>query len=147
MVRDLIIYPDLKLFKKSKGVDKFNSSVRTLVNDMFETMYANKGIGLAAVQIGVPKKVIVIDLGDGKAFSKKVLINPKIIELSKKTIVMKEGCLSFPDIFLEIERPKKVILKAQDETGRTDIYECKDLMARVVLHEMEHLDGSTFIKN
>ncbi|WP_027634166.1 peptide deformylase [Clostridium hydrogeniformans] len=128
------------LRKKSKPVDEVNDRIRTLVKDMIETMYEADGVGLAAPQVGILKRVVVIDVGEGPV----ALINPEIIH-SEGSYIDVEGCLSVPGEQGEVERPFKLTVKALNENGEEVIYNAEELFARAVCHELDHLDGVLFV--
>lgn len=130
---------DEVLRKKSRKVEDINERILTLIEDMKETMYAADGVGLAAPQIGVLKRVVVIDVGDGPI----TLINPEIIK-EEGTQVDFEGCLSIPDYNGKVERPFKVTVKALNEKGEEFVLEGEELLARAFCHEIDHLDGILF---
>ena len=139
-LRKLRILGDEILRKKSKAVDKVDQRLVTLIEDMIETMYDKNGVGLAAPQVGVLKKVIVIDVGEGPI----VLINPEILEHNgiQQDI---EGCLSIPGKSGNVERPNYVKIRAKDPNWETIIVEGEELKARALLHEIDHLEGILFI--
>jgi peptide deformylase len=145
-VLPLIIAPDPLLLIPSKKVEVIDDSIRTLLADMLETMYANDGIGLAAVQVGVHQKLIVVDIGirDGKPTPIK-LVNPEIIENSEEHSSYNEGCLSFPDQFSEVERPAEVTVRYQDEQGKTHTLHAHDILATCLQHEIDHTNGIVFV--
>ncbi|NLM20618.1 MAG: peptide deformylase [Peptococcaceae bacterium] len=128
------------LREKALEVKKINSNIHKLLDNMAETMYAAQGVGLAAPQIGVPKRVVVLDAGDGLL----ELINPVIIEKSGKT-VDREGCLSVPNVTGDVERAQKVVVQALNRKGELMEYEAEDLLARIFQHEIDHLDGILFV--
>lgn len=128
------------LRKKSKPVDEVNDRIRTLVKDMIETMYEADGVGLAAPQVGILKRVVVIDVGEGPV----ALINPEIIH-SEGSYIDIEGCLSVPGEQGEVERPLKLTVKALNENGEEVIYHAEELFARAVCHELDHLNGVLFV--
>jgi peptide deformylase len=145
-VREIIKLPDKRLRLKSEPVKRIDSNIRKLVDDLFATMYDAPGIGLAAIQIGVPKRVITMDL------SKKeddhiphVLINPEIIWKSKETSKYEEGCLSIPEYYEEVERPAQVRVKYLDLDGKAQEIEASGLLATCVQHEIDHTNGVLFI--
>lgn len=142
-IRNIRLEGDEILKKVSKPVDEINEKILTLIEDMFETMYAQNGVGLAAVQVGVLKRVIVIDLGeeDGERY---VLINPKIIK-TKGSQEVEEGCLSFPNKFAKVIRPKEVVVEALNEKGEKITIKGKDMLAQAIMHEVDHLEGEVFI--
>jgi len=146
-IREIVLYPDPVLLRPTAEVQEVDDEVRRLVEDMVDTMYAAPGIGLAANQVGVSKRVCVIDLsvGDDQG-ALKVLINPKIVECTGRQ-VGEEGCLSFPDVTLDVERAERVTVEALDTDGRPMTLTGEGLLARVMLHEIEHLDGETFLRN
>ncbi len=145
MILKIVKYPDPVLQQPGEPVTEFDVELRKLVADMFETMYASQGIGLAAQQVGVAKRVTVIDLGAGKDPSKKlVLINPEIISREGKQYE-EEGCLSFPEIREKIARAAKVRIRAQDEKGKWFEMDGEELLSRAFQHEIDHLDGMLFI--
>ena len=144
-IRKILTEPDPFLRQKSHDVDKVDDETRKLMNDMLETMYAAPGIGLAAIQIGVPKRIIVIDIS--KEIEKKPLyfINPKIILTSDDNSTYEEGCLSVPGQFAEIDRPDKCHINYLDYNGKKQELKAKGLLATCIQHEMDHLEGILFI--
>lgn len=138
--RKLVLEGDDTLRKKSREVTEFNAKLGQLLDDMAETMYAYDGAGLAAVQVGVLRRAVVIDAGEGL----HELINPVILE-TRDSQTGGEGCLSFPDKWGEVTRPKWVKVKAQDRSGKEFVLEGEDLMARALCHEIDHLDGVLFV--
>ena len=141
----IVKYPDPVLSRPCEPVTEFDAELRRLVADMFETTYANQGIGLAAPQVGVAKRVTVIDLSMGKNHKDKiVLINPEIINRDGKQYE-EEGCLSFPDIREKVARAFKVSIRAQDENGKWFEMDGEELLSRCFQHEIDHLDGMLFI--
>ncbi len=144
--RSILIAPDPRLKAKAKDVEKVDGAVRRLVDDMLETMYGAEGIGLAAVQIGVTQRVIVMDLEqkDGKN-NPRVFINPKILWASDETATFQEGCLSVPDIWEDVERPASIRAEYLDRDGKRQELEADGLLADCLQHEMDHLDGVLFI--
>jgi peptide deformylase len=146
-LRPIVLYPDPVLLRPTEPIATIDESVRTLVRDMVETMHAAPGIGLAANQIGVPSRVCVIDLSGGEDASQLiVLINPRIVSAEGKQ-VGEEGCLSFPGITLDVERPFTVAVDALDLEGRSTTLRAEALLARAIAHECEHLDGRVFLQN
>lgn len=142
--------PDPRLKTISTPVEAFDDDLKKLVEDMFETMYAAPGIGLAAIQVGVPKRLLVMDLQeegpDGEAVKNpRVFVNPEILEPSAEHSVYNEGCLSVPDQYAEVERPAKIRARWQDLDGKTHEESMDDLMATCLQHEMDHLEGILFI--
>ena len=145
MILKIVKYPQPVLSQPGEPVTEFNAELRRLIADMFETTYANQGVGLAAPQVGVSKRVTVIDLSMGKEPNDKlVLINPEIIFKDGK-VYEEEGCLSFPDIREKVVRAAKVKIRAQDEQGKWFEMDGEDLMSRCMQHEIDHLDGMLFI--
>ena len=130
------------LKKKSREVEEINEKIEELIDDMLETMYKANGVGLAAVQVGVLKQVIVIDIDDGNG--PLVLINPKIIK-EKGLQEVEEGCLSFPNKFAKVERPAEIVIEAIDREGYTIKVKAKELLAQAISHEIDHLNGIVFM--
>ena len=130
---------DEVLYKKCKEVKNFDKKLEILLDDMYETMQKSNGVGLAAPQIGILKRVAVIDIGEGRI----ELINPEIIEKSGSQ-TGNEGCLSFPGVWGEVERPMYVKVKASDRNGKEFVIEGEELLARAICHECDHLDGVVF---
>ena len=145
-VKKLITVPDEVLRKKSQNIQKVGEDEKKLVKDLFETMYHHKGIGLAAIQIGIPKRIIVLDVMQ-KDNQKKPLcfINPVIKKLSNEKSKYEEGCLSIPNTFIEIERPKTCIVEYIDIDGKKKNMECDNLLSTCIQHEINHLDGKLII--
>ena len=145
-IKKILTEPDPFLRQKSKKVEKVDDTIRSLMDDMLETMYDAPGIGLAAIQIGVPKRIIVIDLAkDSEEKKPMYLINPEIISKSNKDATYEEGCLSVPDQFAEIDRPEKCHIKFLDYNGKEQSLDAKGLLATCIQHEMDHLEGILFI--
>ncbi len=145
MLLKIVKYPEPVLSQPGEPVTEFNDELRRFVADLFETTYAAKGIGLAAPQVGVSKRVTVIDLSCGKDPEQKlVLINPEIIAREGKQYE-EEGCLSFPEIHDKVQRAFKVTVRAQDEYGKWFEMDGEELLARAFQHEIDHLDGVLFI--
>lgn len=145
MILKIVKYPEPVLQQPGEPVTEFNVELRKFVADMFETMYAANGIGLAAPQVGVSKRVTVIDLSLGKNPQEKlVLINPEIIAREGKQYE-EEGCLSFPEIREKVTRAFKVKIRAQDENGKWFEMDGEELLSRAFQHEIDHLDGMLFI--
>ena len=144
--RNIVIEPDPILRKKSSPVEEVNNDLRKLLNDMLETMYEAPGIGLAAVQVGILKRLIVIDISKNKEKKEPLfLINPKLTFKSKNTSVYEEGCLSLPGHFAEIERPAECHLTFIDYSGKEKNLKAQGLLATCIQHEIDHLDGVLFI--
>ena len=147
MEREIVIYPADVLKEKAEEVKEFNQEVRDLVNDMFETMYKRGGVGLAANQVGVLKRVVVIDLHsrtEKQGKEQLVLINPEIIS-QEGEVVKEEGCLSLPGLYRKVKRAAYVKVKAQNVEGEEFELEAEGLLARALQHEIDHLNGIVFI--
>jgi peptide deformylase len=164
-IREILEVPDPRLKTVSAPVERFGGELKTLVADMFETMYAANGIGLAAIQVGVPSRVLVIDLQpedpdaepeichhDGHAHTHqpvknepRVFVNPEILEPNEELATYSEGCLSVPEIYADVDRPKTCRVRWQDLEGNLHEEEMEGLMATCIQHEMDHLDGILFI--
>ena len=138
---ELLKEDDKKLRRKSKRVDKIDDKIRNIAASMVECMEKNKGIGLAAPQVGILKRIIVVMVNE----QPKVMVNPEIIFTSKETCVMNEGCLSFPNTFLDIKRPQKITIKYRNLSGHPMIETYEGLTARIIFHEIDHLEGIVFI--
>ncbi len=145
MVREILIWPDPVLKQKSKPVAKVDDSIRTLVKDMFETMYASEGVGLAAPQVGVLQRVIVLDTTPSQPESRPmVMINPELIGLEGKTTYA-EACLSIPGESEDVERAAIVTVKFLDVDGQEQTLRCDGLLAIAVQHETDHLNGIVYV--
>ena len=145
MIREIVIYPDPILQRPTEKITEFNDELRALAADMFESMYKAQGIGLAAPQIGVGKRITVIDLSNQKNPDEKlVLVNPEIVHKEGRQ-VEEEGCLSLPDIREKVVRAARVKVRAQDLEGNWQEYEGTELLARAFQHEIDHLDGVLFL--
>lgn len=145
MILNVVKYGDAILTKCAKEVADFDEKLHKLIDDMFETMYGASGVGLAAPQVGVLKRLFVMDCTSGKDKKQKVvLINP-LIETEEGEQIGDEGCLSFPGVFLEIKRPQRLVVRARDVDGSEMTLDVMDLQARCVSHETDHLDGELFI--
>jgi len=145
MILDIVKYGDPILTTRAEEVTEFNGKLRKLVDDMFETMYGAPGVGLAAPQVGLLKRLFVMDCTGGRDKKRKLaLINP-VIELEEGGQVGDEGCLSFPGIYVEVKRAERVVVRAQDIDGSPFTLDLMDLEARCVAHETDHLDGEVFI--
>lgn len=142
-IRELRFDGDEILRKKSREVEVVDDRIREILNDMDETMHADNGVGLAAVQVGILKRLVVIDTEyDGSPSLK--LVNPVIVKAKGKQEV-EEGCLSFPNQFAKVIRPKEVTVKALNENGEEITVKGKDLLAQALCHEIDHLDGKLFV--
>jgi peptide deformylase len=149
-IRPIIEVPDPRLKLVSKPVEAFDESLAALVSDMFETMYAAPGIGLAAIQVGVPLRLLVIDLQepgpDGEAVrAPRVFVNPEILSESDELAVYSEGCLSVPDMYADVDRPARIRARWQDVDGATHEEELDGLLATCLQHEIDHLNGIVFL--
>ena len=145
-IKKILTLPDPTLRKESIVVENVNAEIKKLMDDMLETMYAAPGIGLAAVQIGILKRVIVMDLSKQEENKKPYfIVNPKIISKSKELVSYEEGCLSIPNQFAEIERPKKCCIQYLDYDGKEQQLEAEGLLATCIQHEIDHLNGVLFI--
>lgn len=147
----IVEVPDPRLRQISTPVQTVDEDVRKLVSDMFETMYAAPGIGLAAIQVGVPKRILVIDLqepveeGGEPVRDPRVFINPEIVEHSDQDVPYTEGCLSVPDQYAEVDRPDRIRARWLDLDGKSHDEEITGLLATCLQHEMDHLEGILFI--
>ena len=165
-IREILEVPDPRLKTVSDPVEVFDEGLRTLVADMFETMYAARGIGLAAIQVGIPRRVLVIDLQEpdedaepeechehgGEAHSHRpvkndprVFVNPEILDPAEELNIYQEGCLSVPEIYADVERPKTCRVRWQDVEGNVHEEEMEGLLSTCIQHEMDHLEGVLFI--
>ncbi len=144
--RKIVIEPDPILRKKSKTLEKVDDELRNLLDDMLETMYSAPGIGLAAVQVGILKRLIVIDISKEKDKKNPLFfINPEIVTKSKTTSIYEEGCLSLPGHFAEIERPAECHVKYIDYNGKKKEIKASGLLSTCIQHEVDHLNGVLFI--
>lgn len=141
-IRELRYEGDAILKKRSRKIEVIDDRIKQLAEDMFETMHKWDGLGLAAVQVGILKRIIVIDLYDD--VSKFCLINPEIVEMSEEKAEVEEGCLSYPNQFGKVLRSVKVKVKALDLDGKKVTLEAEGLLAQALQHEIDHLDGETF---
>jgi len=165
-IREILEVPDSRLKTVSKPVEQFDEELRTLVSDMFETMYDAPGIGLAAIQVGVPLRVLVIDLQPEDPDAEpevctahgghhhthqptkkepRVFVNPEILDPSEELSTYQEGCLSVPEIYAEVDRPARCRVRWQDLEGNVHEEDLEGLMATCIQHEMDHLEGILFI--
>jgi peptide deformylase len=145
-LRDIIILPDKRLRSVSKPVVEISDEIRTLVADMLETMYEAPGIGLAAIQVGAPSRVIVMDLSKREAEAEpRVFINPEINWSSEEKSLYEEGCLSIPDVHEDVERPARVKIRYLDLDGKLHEEDAEGLFATCIQHEVDHLNGILFI--
>lgn len=145
-IKPLIILPNPILREVSKPVEHIDAEIQKLADDMLETMYHTRGIGLAAIQIGIPLRVLVVDVsGNDTPKNPLVLINPEILWLSDEHNVYKEGCLSIPEYYAEVERPKCLRVRYTDREGKQTEIEADHLLATCLQHEIDHLNGKLFI--
>jgi peptide deformylase len=145
-IRPLVLLPDPRLRAKCAPVERITDEIRALAEDMLDTMYDAPGIGLAAIQIGVPKRVVVMDTAKKEEERRPVvLVNPEITWASEETNTYEEGCLSIPEYYEEVERPAKVRLRYTDLSGETVEQEAEGILATCIQHEIDHLDGILFV--
>ncbi|MBN9232913.1 MULTISPECIES: peptide deformylase [Phyllobacteriaceae] len=145
-IKPLIILPDPVLRQVSKSVERIDEPLLKLADDMLETMYDAPGIGLAAIQVGEPLRMLVIDLAkEGEPPAPHVFINPDVLESGTERSVYEEGCLSIPDYYAEVERPATVRVRYLDRDGRLQEIQAEGLMATCLQHEIDHLNGVLFI--
>ncbi|GAA4650466.1 peptide deformylase [Kistimonas scapharcae] len=140
----ILEYPDERLREVGVPVETVDDALRTFIDDMFDTMYESKGVGLAATQVNVQKRIFVMDLSEDKS-DPMVFINPEITPLTDEVTEYGEGCLSVPGFYESLDRPAKVRVKALDRNGEPFEVECEGLMAVCVQHETDHLDGKLFV--
>ncbi|MDA0237431.1 MAG: peptide deformylase [Proteobacteria bacterium] len=143
-ILNILQYPDERLHSSAKPVVEVEDKIRQLVEDMTETMYAASGIGLAATQVNVPERVIVIDTSEAKD-DLLVLINPEI-RSKEGTIIFEEGCLSVPGVFDWVERSERIKVRALDKTGKEFDLKAEGMLAVCIQHEIDHLDGKVFVE-
>jgi peptide deformylase len=142
----IITAPDPRLKVKAARVTKVDDGVRRLIQDMLDTMYAAPGIGLAAPQVGVARRILVVDCArDGAARQPHKLINPELIWQSDDSVTVSEGCLSLPEHYADVARPNAIKLRYQDEQGEMRVLEASGLLATCIQHEMDHLEGVLFV--
>ncbi|PPJ48005.1 peptide deformylase [Rhizobium sp. KAs_5_22] len=145
-IKPLIILPDPLLRQVSTSIERVDAELQKLADDMLETMYEAPGIGLAAIQVGVSRRLLVIDVSkEGEDKQPLVFINPEIIKSSDERSVYEEGCLSIPDYYAEVERPAMVTVKSIDRDGKEQMTEADGLLATCLQHEIDHLNGVLFI--
>ena len=152
MIQDIVVYPDKRLKEVSSPVEKFDEALHRLLDDMYDTMVAKKGVGLAAIQIGVPKRVLIINLPEDDADDVVIkkedtleIINPIFTSMEGKC-KHQEGCLSVPGFYEEIERASHIVMEYQDRYGEKKVIENQDFLAIALQHEIDHLDGKVFIE-
>jgi peptide deformylase len=145
--RPIIILPDPLLRTTSASVERVDEELRRLMDDMLETMYAAPGIGLAAVQIGIPRRLIVVDVADHETEGRRpiCLVNPEIVAKGDMMAPYEEGCLSIPDVRVEIERPSEITVRYLDRDGKQQELTTDGLLATAIQHEVDHLDGRLII--
>jgi len=139
-LKEIIIYPDPVIKKKSESVEEVNEEIKQLIDDMTETMYASRGVGLAAVQIGILKRVIVVNVGEELV----ALVNPEILENEGES-QMEEGCLCLPGVLIDVKRSEKVKVKGLNEKWEEVVVDAEGLLARAFQHEVDHLNGILII--
>ena len=145
-LREIIILPDKRLRLVSEPVKTVDAGVRALVDDMFQTMYEAPGVGLAAIQIGVPKRIVTADTAKKDEEKRpQVFLNPEVVWSSEDKATYEEGCLSIPEYYEEVERPAQVKVRFMDLDGKTQEVEANGLLATVLQHEIDHLNGVLFI--
>ncbi|MCZ8177481.1 MAG: peptide deformylase [Rhizobium sp.] len=145
-IKPLIILPDPLLRQVSAPIERVDSELEQFIDDMLETMYDAPGIGLAAIQVGVPRRLLVIDLAkEGEEPAPLVFINPEILKSSDERSVYEEGCLSIPDYYAEVERPAAITVKSIGRDGKEQLTEADGLLATCLQHEIDHLNGVLFI--
>jgi peptide deformylase len=142
----IVTLPDPILRKLSKPVERVDDELRQLMDDMLETMYAAPGVGLAAVQVGVPRRIIVLDVSKDETQAEPLyMVNPEIIALGSETRLHEEGCLSIPEVLVDIERPSSVTVRYLDRLGASKELAAEGLLATAIQHEINHLDGKLII--
>ncbi len=148
MVLSIKKYPEKILRRKAEPVEKITNDLIVLIDNMIETMLAEDGLGLAANQVGVLKRIFIINTSlDKKNPEPLVVINPEIIFKDEKEFIEEEGCLSFPELYLKISRPEKVKIQAVDNYNRSYVLDVSGILAKAVMHEIDHLNGTLFIDN
>ena len=145
-IRPILVAPDPRLKQVSARVERVDDALRQLMDDMLETMYHAPGIGLAAIQLGIPKQVIVMDLArEGEPPQPRHFINPELLWASEEVVACEEGCLSVPDLYEEVERPTNIRARFLDYNGEAQEIEAEGMLAVCLQHEMDHLKGILFI--
>ena len=142
---DILRYPDPRLHTVARPVAEVDERIRRLVDDMLETMYEAEGVGLAATQVDVHERVIVIDTSEGRN-DPRVLVNPELVEASEERVLTDEGCLSVPEIFDKVSRHARVRVRALDRSGEMQEFDAEGLLSVCVQHEMDHLLGKVFVE-
>ncbi len=140
---EILTYPDKRLRQVAEPVTEFNDRLRTLSEDMAETMYDAPGIGLAAIQVDVTQRLVVMDISEEKN-QLRVLVNPEIVK-QEGSVITQEGCLSVPEIYADVERAEKITMRAQDINGKPFEIEADELLAVCIQHEIDHLNGTVFV--
>ena len=144
-IQEILKYPHPVLAKKARNVESFDETLESLLLDMLETMYHSKGIGLAAPQIGISLRVLVMDLSEvGEEKELYKIVNPKIISTTEETDIQEEGCLSVPGVQVPVKRPQGVRFSYFNEKGEEKVVDAEGMLARCFLHELDHLEGKTF---
>ncbi|AJC88364.1 peptide deformylase [Campylobacter insulaenigrae] len=151
MIREIITYPNPRLFLQSQEVKEFDEQLHILLDDMYETMIENKGVGLAAIQVDIPLRALLVDIGDEEGIQKDKqtlleIINPIITALDDEVISCNEGCLSIPGFYENVMRYKNIRLDYQDRFGKKQSLNAHDFLAVAIQHEVDHLDGHLFIE-
>ena len=144
-VLSILKFPDPRLHKIAQPVDTFDEALQNTVNDMFETMYEAKGVGLAATQVDIHRRIVVVDTSEERN-QPQVFINPEIIAQSAEQKEWEEGCLSVPEIYETVTRPDRVRVRAQDAKGIFFEINCDELLAVCIQHEIDHLNGKVFVQ-
>lgn len=147
-VRDVVVWPDPRLRQETQPVEQIDDRVRALYRDLCDTMYAENGLGIAAIQIGDPTRMFLVEprlAGRPETDPPVCFINPEVVWASEETQLSDEGCLSFPDVFVQVERPMRARIRAMDLEGRIFEVEGEGLMARCLLHEYDHLTGKLLV--
>lgn len=145
-IKPLVLLPDPVLRAKSEPIERVDEDVKTLADDMLETMYDAPGIGLAAIQLGIPRRLLVVDCSkEDEEKNPIVVINPEIVASSDERSTYEEGCLSIPDYYAEVERPAQVTVDYVDREGKKQQIEAEGLLATCLQHEIDHLNGVLFI--
>lgn len=152
MIRDVVVYPDKRLKQVSTEVSNFDNELHTLLDDMFDTMVDKKGVGLAAIQIGIPKRVLIVNLPEDDSEDATIkkeetleIINPVFTTMEGKC-KNQEGCLSVPGFYEDVERSKHVVMEYQDRFGEQKVIDSDEFLAIALQHEMDHLDGKVFVE-
>jgi len=142
-VRDILVYPDERLRQVAEPVEVFDEELRRLIDDMADTMYQAPGIGLAAIQVNVPKRVVVMDLSEQRNELRE-FVNPRVVA-KQGSLESEEGCLSVPDVYAPVTRAEQVVVEARDRNGDPFTLEAEGLLAVCIQHEIDHLDGKVFV--